>query len=208
MSCRAALRMPRLVRLGKLPELLLIGGVALLAAGLTGVDMELGDAKVPSPDDTWERAAASVLGALLLGLGLASRRLPPSERDLAGARVTLMRKSRAVLECSRDGGWALPVYASIDGSGAARLPLDPESLVELFERLGALLITGSAGSGKSTLAARIGLGLIDARARDSERPVPVLVRLASTEIIDTVHARRAPMIPVTTSRSALTGTPR
>jgi site-specific recombinase XerD len=30
----------------------------------------------------------------------------------------------------------------------------------------------------------------------------------SAEIIETVHARRAPMIPVTTSRSALTGTPR
>jgi site-specific recombinase XerD len=30
----------------------------------------------------------------------------------------------------------------------------------------------------------------------------------SAEIIETVHARRAPMIPVTTSRSALTRTPR
>jgi hypothetical protein len=179
--------MPRLVRFGKLPELLLIGGVALLAAGLTGVDIELGDVKVPSPDDTWERVAASVLGALLLGLGLASRRLAPSERDLAGARVTLMRKSRAVLERWGEDEPTLPVYASVDGSASARLALDPKSLVELFERHGALLITGSAGSGKSTLAARIALGLIDARAHDSERPVPVLVRLATVKTDQDVH---------------------
>jgi integrase len=30
----------------------------------------------------------------------------------------------------------------------------------------------------------------------------------SAEIIEIVHVRRAPMIPVTTSRSAFTGTPR
>jgi integrase/recombinase XerD len=47
-----------------------------------------------------------------------------------------------------------------------------------------------------------------ARAQQPRHTSIYLQGIDNAEIIETVHARRAPMIPVTTTRSALTGTPR